>query len=507
MSHYYMNVRRLIALAALAAAPAVSRAQQATPGAAISLADALNMAVKVSHSVRTAEAGVMRSRGQQMQARSAYLPQVNGIANYQRTLESQFAALSKGSSSSNNNTSGTGTTGTSGTGTSGSSSNNSFGDIAKIFASPNTYTFGLALTQNLFTAGKLEAASKGAESARTAAEINLDAARAQLAVDVAQAYFDAVASEQLVAIADSTMAQAERTLAQTTVSREVGAAAEFDLLRARVARDNQKPNVIAARGNRDVALLRLRQLLGIPLSRPLTLTTPIRDDGVAPSETTSLTRPIEVPGTTGAITPDTSVDRRSSVRQAVANVEAQEYALRAANWNRLPSLQLSSTYNRFAYPADGTFLPTALDQYYPNWTASLGLSIPVFLGGKLTGDRMVAQANVIEARQTLEQTKELAALDAQTSLNQLAQAMASYAASVGTDEQAAKAYSIAEVRFREGVSTQVELLQARTQYEQARVNRVTAARDLEVARLRVAFLKDLPVGAGAATTARPATSR
>ena len=85
-------------------------------------------------------------------------------------------------------------------------------------------------------------------------------------------------------------------------------------------------------------------------------------------------------------------------------------------------------------------------------------------------------------------------------------AEASYAASVGTDEQAAKAYSIAEVRFREGISTQVELLQSRTQYEQARVNRVTAARDLEVARLRVAFLKDLPLGTGAASQ-RPAAGR
>ena len=505
-SPFYMNVRRFLVLTAIAvapaAAPAAAVAQQApagTAGTAVSLADALNMAAKVSHTIRTAEAGVSRSRGQQMQARSAYLPQLNGITNYQRTIQSQFAALSSGSSSSS-------TSGSGSSGSSGSSSSSSFGDITKIFASPNTWTFGLALSQNIFTAGKLDAASKGAESARTAAEINLDAARAQLALDVAQAYFDAVASDQLVSIADSTMAQAERTLEQTTVSRQVGASAEFDLLRARVARDNQKPNVIAARGNRDVALLRLRQLLGIPLTQSLTLTTPIRDDGVAPAPASQqLTRPIEIPGRTGGITPDTSVDRRAAVRQAVANVEAQEYALRAANWNRMPSVQFTSSYQRFAYPADGTFLPAALNQYYPNWTASLGLSIPIFTGGKLGGERMIAEANVVEAKQTLEQSKELAALDARTSLNQLAQAEASYAASVGTDEQAAKAYSIAEVRYREGISTQVELLQARTQYEQARVNRVTAARDLEVARLRVAFLKDLPVSTGAA--ARPAAGR
>jgi outer membrane protein TolC len=80
-------------------------------------------------------------------------------------------------------------------------------------------------------------------------------------------------------------------------------------------------------------------------------------------------------------------------------------------------------------------------------------------------------------------------------MSQLNMAEASYDASVGTDTQAARAYSIAEVRFQEGISTQVELQQSRTQYEQARLNRVLAARDLEVARLRVVFIKDLPVAA------------
>ena len=91
------------------------------------------------------------------------------------------------------------------------------------------------------------------------------------------------------------------------------------------------------------------------------------------------------------------------------------------------------------------------------------------------------------------QVREFAALDARTAVVQLEQAQAAYAASGGTDQQAAKAYQIAEVRQREGISTQVELQQSRTQFEQARLNRVLAAKELEVARLRVALLKDLPL--------------
>jgi outer membrane protein TolC len=484
------------AILLLAGAAAPLRAQQGTApqqsgaqATALSLDDALRLGNRVSHTVKSAEAGVLRARGGQYQAHAQYLPQVNGSLAYQRTLQSQFAAIA--------GTSPADTTTKSGSGSSSSSSvSNSLQSLEKIFAAPNTMILGVTLSQNLFTAGRVSAATQGAAAARTSADIGLDAARAQVSLDVAQAYFNAVASSALVEIEDSTLVQAERTLQQTTVSRSVGSAAEFDLLRARVARDNQRPVVIQARSNRDIAYLRLRQLLGISLAQPLTLTTSIRDEGISDSipKPLQLNQPITVPGGDRGLVPDTSVDHRSSVRQAAANITAQEYALRAAKWERLPSAQVSSTYQRYGYPTDAAFVQNTFGTYYPNWTVSFGLSVPLFLGGKLTGDRMVAEANLADAHQSLDQVKELAALDARTALAQLEEADASYSASVGTDTQAARAYAIAEVRFQEGISTQVELQQSRTQYEQARLNRVLAARDLEVARLRVALLKDLPVG-------------
>lgn len=175
--------------------------------------------------------------------------------------------------------------------------------------------------------------------------------------------------------------------------------------------------------------------------------------------------------------------------------------MRAAKWERLPTFQVTSLYQRFGYP-DGTFIPNSFGLFYPNWTVTAGFSLPLFTGGRITGDRMVAEANLTEAQESLAQVREFAALDARTAVVQLEQAQAAYAASVGTDQQAAKAYQIAEVRQREGISTQVELQQSRTQFEQARLNRVLAAKELEVARLRVALLKDLPLATTTTTSRR-----
>lgn len=460
--------------------PLVAQSASSGTPTTLSLAEALRIAEVKSEGVTIANAGVMRARGQMRQADAQRLPQVNGSAGYQRAIQNQFQAITDRFPAEPDTTGGSGGDG------------GGFGAISQIFAAPNTFTFTLAGTQNLYTAGRITAQRRGADAGRTAAELGLTSARAQATLDAAQAYFDAVASDRFLAIAESSLVLTERTLAQTQLARELGSASEFDLLRARVSRDNQRPLVIQARGNRSTAYLRLKQLLDLPLATPLTLTTPIRDDM---GEVASASTAIRV-GDDRTLTPDTSISARTTVKQAEARVKAQESALTAAKLSRLPSLQLSSTYQRFAYPPEGTFLPSAIDLYFPNWTVSLGLSFPVLTGGRLRGERMVAEANLIEAQQQLQQSREGAALDAQLAVVALEQAQAAYAASVGTDTQAEQAYRIAEVRFQEGISTQIELTEVRVQLEQARLQRVNAARDLELARLRLALLKDLPLTGG-----------
>jgi len=113
----------------------------------------------------------------------------------------------------------------------------------------------------------------------------------------------------------------------------------------------------------------------------------------------------------------------------------------------------------------------------------------------------VAQAAVEQARLRLRQTRELAQLDARNAQLQLQAALAAWEASAGTEEQADRAYVIAEVRYREGISTQTELNDLRIQLAQAQATRAQAARDLQVARMRVALLPALPIDPSLGSTA------
>ena len=134
-----------VALALLLLLPTPARAQQPAASAEpvnLSLADALRLASDRSEAVRIAGAGVTRARGQQRQANSQLLPQLNGSASYQRALESQFQAISERFAPD--------------TGSGGGGGDLANSPLAQIFAAPNTFVLQLNATQNVYTAGKVD---------------------------------------------------------------------------------------------------------------------------------------------------------------------------------------------------------------------------------------------------------------------------------------------------------------------------------------------------------------
>jgi outer membrane protein TolC len=178
------------------------------------------------------------------------------------------------------------------------------------------------------------------------------------------------------------------------------------------------------------------------------------------------------------------------VRESAEAVRAQEGLLQVARADRLPTFSLNTNYQRLFFP--NNFLPT-LNQYSENWTVGGTIAMSLFTGGRVTGQVEVARANLDESRARLRQTTELAALDTRVALNQLTSAEAAFSASRGTAELARRAYSIDQIRYREGISTQTDLTQSRLLLEQALANRAQSARDLAVASARLALIRDLPI--------------
>jgi outer membrane protein len=483
--------------------PTVARAQAqqappapALPAGPLTLEQILQIAEARSEAVAIAEVALTRNAGDQVRARAALFPQLSASASYDRSLANEFQGVFD-----NIDFGGSGD----GSGSGDGGTDDGFEDLP--FGRANTWRASLSFTQNLYSGGRIGVQRQLATIGRTSAEQALVGARAQLRFDVTQAYYDALLSERLVTIAQATLDQAGATLQQTQAGFDAGAQPEFEVLRARVSRDSQTPVLIRQRSNRDVAMLRLKQLLELPAAYELRLADDLGDAQLPPAPVfAERVVPVELslrpaqpsgqalpsPLLTGTL-PD-----RIAVAEAATVVNLREAALKAVEAERKPSVGLNSTYSRIAYPS-GAFPSFERS----NWSVGISMNVPILTGGRQKGDEMVARADVESARLQEKQVQELAALDTRSAWAELVAARAAWEATAGTVQQATRAYDIADVRYRAGVSTQLELSDSRLLLQQAEANRALAARDLQVARARVALLPELPLGT-ATPAARPA---
>ena len=463
----------------------LSASAQTNVAGPLTLEQVLELAESRSETIAIARAGIRRAEGEEIRARSGLFPQLNVAVSYDRALASEFEGVFDSVDFGGPQE-----------GDDPAPADDGLEDLP--FGRKNTWRVNLAVSQNLFSGGRIGAQRQMATAGHESALIGLTTSRAQLLFEVTQAYYDAALSDRLVAIAQASVGQATATLQQTEAGFQAGTQPEFEVLRARVSRDTQNPNLIRQRANREIALLRLKQLLDLPADSTIELADALSDNDAPPplvfaARLLPIEAAISVSDPVQAVlkAPAPQVER-APVKDAATTVRLRESALASVKAQRMPSVSLTSTYGRVGYPSN-IVVPT-LDRL--NWNVGVTMQVPILTGGRQRGDEIVAEAELEQTRMQLRRVEELAALDSRSALAELVAARATWQATAGTVQQANRAYEIAEVRYQAGVSTQLELSDSRLLLQQAEANRAQAGRDLQVARARVALLPDLPVGVG-----------
>lgn len=449
-------MRRWLILAAVLLT--ASGAQAQTP-VVVTLEDALRRAEAHAESLVIANAGEARAHADLKRTNSQRYPQINFSGGYDRTLASEFAGIFDG----------------------GGSSDMDFSDLP--FGQANAYRFSLSGSYLLYSAGRTRLQSDQATTGIRAAELTTASIRAQVQLDVTRAFYDAALSERLLTIAQSGFDQADAAYQQTRMAFDAGRQPEFEVLRAQVQRDNQRPVVIRARAARDAALLRLRQLLELPVGTPIELAVDL--------DAADLTAPTPFADALTAVQQQIDLASRTTLAQAELIVRMRKLGVEIVQSAKRPTVNAVSTYSATNYPSN---IYPDFGRIRNNWTVGAQVTMPIFAGFRIPAEQAAARADLTEAEARLKQARELAALQRAIALQDLESAHAAWEATAGTITQAARAYEIAELRFREGLSTQLELSDSRLALQSAQANRAQAARDLQLIRVRVALLPDLPIG-------------
>lgn len=320
-----------------------------------------------------------------------------------------------------------------------------------------TNTFAVTLAQPVFRMQNLIAIDQ-ARRVVLQAEAVLAASQQDLALRVAQAYFDVLLAQDNVSVSETQKASIDQQLAQAKRNFEVGTATIVDTLEAQARYDQSVAKEIADRNDLEVKRRALALLLGTtpdgltPVRDPLTLATPSPNDIEAWVKT--------------------AVDSSYQVAIAKANLDIAEQEVARQRAGHLPTVDLSGSLSRTDNPltAQAPVSPVSRDA-----AVGLTLSVPIFSGGLVQSRVREALALRERSQQDLEGSQRSVAQQVRASFlnvtSGIAQVRALEQALVSTQSQLDSTVLGRDV----GVRTSVDVLNAQQQVFQTR-------RDLQQAR-------------------------
>ncbi len=332
------------------------------------------------------------------------------------------------------------------------------------FASENTWTAGLSLSQKLFDGGSIWHSIAAARNAMAYALNSREDRRAEVILGVRQAYLGALLADRSVRIAELSLEQAETQLERVRLGVEAGQISEFDLLQAEVARDNQIPIVKEVRTLREVAYLELCRLVNLPSSERVVLVSPILEDAAIPADPAAV-------DTTGLVAEALRAPGIVALEEALS---ARNHAVPVAASGYWPALSLFASLSQQAYPED--FAPTR-DDWVKDVRAGAEVSWSLFDGLRTKGAVQESKARRDEASQALNQAREFTRLAVIKNEGDLVRAAALLQAQSRTVQLAARSHELAILRYEEGASDQLEVNTIRIAYQLALVNEAQARHD------------------------------
>jgi outer membrane protein len=305
----------------------------------------------------------------------------------------------------------------------------------------------------------------------SAAETGETAQRFQLAYQVKQQYYLALAARESEGAAGAQLQQAEQQLRVSVAKLAARTATRSDSLRSVIAVGNAQLALLNARNDRSVADAALTRLVATPFTVTAT-----------PEPT-----PTDVSSALTAL-PDSAelarlADNAPSVVQAQANLDAARASAKASRAPWLPTLSMSYGRNLSQTTSGFTVIPGDERRFTGN--LRFNFSYPIF--NQYTREEAIVRADI--ATVNAEATLRDARFAAQQQLVQSLITLRTAAEQARIQEQSVLAAEedlrVVQQRYELGASTLLEVLTSQTQLNQARVALVQTRLNARIARAQL----------------------
>ncbi len=311
-----------------------------------------------------------------------------------------------------------------------------FPGVPKVIGPFEVFDARVAVSQAVFDYSAIQEAREGAALEKAAAHTYQDA-RNLVVLVVTNLYLQTIAADSRVAAAQAQLAAAESLYQLAVDQKSAGVVAGLDVLRADVERKAAQQRRIAAANELDRTRLQLARAIGLPAAQEFSVADRIE---YAPRP------PIAVQDAVVR-----AIRQREDVQTAQARVDAATAAVSSARGDLLPSLHVQADYGSI-----GTS-PVDTDATY---TVAGAVRIPLFDRGRTHAEIVQRQAELTERQAELADLKNGVAYEVQLAVNDLAAAAQQVEVAQTAADLAGQALTQAEDRFRAGVASNIEVVQA-----------------------------------------------
>ena len=338
-------------------------------------------------------------------------------------------------------------------------------------SSPRTHHETLTAALPLYAGGRDVYAIRAARAGIDAAHENVQTSEVQVAFAARQAVYGVLRLQQLVVVAQQRLTAVAEHLRIAGAMFDAGTVARFEVVQAQTELARAKGDLIHARTAVQQQQAALLKVLNAAQGGEVVV-----EEGV----------PLKLPDGDLHALIAMALEERPEVAALDAAVRAREAALRLAEANDHFSLALKGDVNNGTASALASGL---------SWDVSLTLTKPFYQGGEKEAAVMQAQSALQTARLNVEAAQQGIALQVTQAQLNVDDAREALAVAEQGEVEARERVRIAQVRFGNGVSLGVEVLDAQSALAAAQTQVVNARYDLQVATtaLRAALgLADLP---------------
>jgi outer membrane protein TolC len=405
---------------------------QISPRLSLSLRQAIDLAAKQNPLVEIARLRVLQAESSVKAARSSLLPQVglNAISGYEDLNLKALGFNAPGLPTST-------------------------GPFQQFDLRPS-------LTQMLYDPGTRKAVLAARERAQET-RFDAESVEESTLLAVTELYLEALSYGALIDAGVARQRGAAARLDQVRKFVDAGTASRLDQSRAGIIVDNESRALVGYRSGLAIKKLQLGNLLGLPADTDFDLSEafePPRAGGVAMEAAVGR-----------------ALEKRPEMKAAQAKLRAAMADKQKAEYQRLPVIGIATDFGRM-----GNTLWSNMMTY----TVRATVQLPILQGGRVEAEVSSADTSIRQAGEEIRSAKQQIEMDVHVAAIELGAAVEAYESAADAASLAQKSLELAADRFEDGLSSDIEVVNAQEALASAQTEAIRCVFDYHIARARLA---------------------